>query len=158
MFSPSNGGSRGSGGDGGVRKKKPPTGEAFPAGITNDPVPVVFTQGTLIKLISWTLGPLLLTLLGAISAFFFFYHKTNSHLINTEVHLAQGERSKLETKVEASRQRAETRRVIKSHIDVKCREIRVEQKEQIQELGRELKSEQKKQFTKILSEIKSRHD
>jgi hypothetical protein len=118
------------------------------------PMEVVFTAQTFRKLIAWTFGPLLIVLVGGLSAFFYFYHKTNSHLDDPVIHLTRGERTKLETKVEAHKERTKLKKEITGHFDVKVREIRVEQKEQVIQLGNELKAAQRARLNKILIEVK----
>ena len=140
---PTNGGSSGNGGDNGGSDKDPP-----------EPIPVVFTQQTFTKLIIWTLGPLLVTLIGAASGFLYFYHKTNTHIEDPTIHLSRGERDKLENKSEAKAERKQLQQTIKAHIDIKVREIKVEQKEQIDTLSSELKKDQRVRLNKILNEVK----
>lgn len=144
----------------GSGKGKRPTGEAYPAvggekaPEPDGPLEVVFKAETFRKLIVWTLGPVMLTLIGAISAFFYFYHQTHTHMADPTIHLTRGERSKLETKEEAKTARKGIKNEIKDHFDVKVRELRVEQNEQVSQLGRGLKAEQKEELRKILSEVK----
>lgn len=115
------------------------------------PIPVVFTQKTFIKLISWVLGPVITILIGAISAFFYFYHQTNSHMDNKNIH---PNRLEIETKLEARSQRRELRKDIAEHVDIKVREIKVEQKEQIDRAKIELKRQQNYHYNKLINEIK----
>lgn len=172
LMAPRNGG--GSGPPSG--RKKAPTGDAYPIvgdksggngnGDNGDdeedgedqlsevPMEVVFKAETFRKLIIWTLGPMLITMIGAISAFFYFYHQTNSHMGDPTIHLTRGERGKLETKEEASKERKKLEKDITSHFDVKVREIRVEQREQVEKIGKKLEHDQKIRLNQILTEVK----
>jgi hypothetical protein len=167
LMSPSSTGGSTGGGD----RSKRPTGEAYPAvGSSVEekkerdpqecrieperPMEVVFTQDTFRKLIAWTLGPLLTLLVGAVSAFFYFYHSTNSHMTDPTIHLNRGERIKFETKEEAKAERKKLKHEIKSHIDVKVREIKVGQKEQLQESLDKITKQNEKQFKKLVREIR----
>lgn len=114
------------------------------------PIPVVFTQATFIKLIAWTLGPVVVF----ISAALFFYHKTTVHMGDPNIHLGKSERSKLENKVEARAERKKLRSDIKEHVDIKVREIKVEQKEQLTQVKDDLKHQQKIIYRKILTELR----
>jgi ribosomal protein L23 len=165
MMSPNNGGGIPTGG-----RKRPPTGETSSLGGLEEnggkrdletnvfkpdiPIEVVFKAETFRKLIVWTLGPMMITLIGAISAFFYFYHKTSVHLDDPGIHLARGERDKLESKIEAKTERKKLKKEIITHFDVKVREIKVEQREQVEKIGRKLRSEQRSNLNKILSEVK----
>jgi hypothetical protein len=144
----------GSAGDGGGKKPPQDPNECRIDDIAEKPIPVVFTQKTFTKLIAWTLGPLLLTLVGSISAFFYFYHKTNVHLTDPTIHLIRGERLIFETKQEAKVERKRLKSEITGHFDVKVREIKVEQKEQFHKLGTKLRRQQTNQLMKILTEVK----
>lgn len=155
------------------RRSKPPTGSMHPtsgggggAGTTDrvdlskiEPMEVVFKAEAFRKLIIWTFGPTLLTLIGALSAFFYFYHRTNLHIADPAIHLTRGERGKLETKEEATKERKKLKKEITDHFDVKVREIRVEQNEQVKEIGKKLEKDQKSRLNKVLHEvIKTRRD
>lgn len=171
LMSPSNGGGSTPTG-GGVRgpNEKRPSGQAHPAVSggegggpkdpkecnvePNKPMEVAFTQQTFRKLIAWTFGPLLVVLVGGLSAFFYFYHKTNSHIGDPTIHLTRGERISLETKAEAREERKKIKKDIITHFDVKVREIKVEQKEQMTKIVKSLEEEQKSQYYKLLKEIK----
>jgi len=162
LMSPNNG----SGGLSG--RKKPPTGEVTPAAgggegngggenpgkTSSSPMEVVFKAETFRKLIIWTLGPMLVTLMGAASAFFYFYHRTNVHIEDPSIHLTRGEREKLETTEEAKKARLELKTQITSHFDVKVREIKLEQKEELKELSKGLVQDQNIRLNKILDEVK----
>lgn len=120
------------------------------------PIPVVFTHKTFIKLIAWVLGPVVTILFGAISAFFYFYHQTNAHIEDMNIHLGKKERSQIETKIEAAGERKKLQDDITDHVDIKVREIKVEQKEQLQEAKKELKRQQTYHYNKIITEIRER--
>jgi hypothetical protein len=115
---------------------------------------VVFQKSTFIKLIVWSLGPLLLTLIGAISAFFYFYHETKIHIDDPNIHLGKTERTKLETKAEAKVERKKIRDNIKQHVNVKMREVKVEQREMLQQATKKLQTQQAQHYRKILTEIR----
>lgn len=164
LMSPSNGGGGASAGN--TPPEKRPTGEAHPA-VTcgpkdpkacnvepDKPMEVVFTTQTFRRLIAWTFGPLLVVLIGWLSAFFYFYHKTNTHLSDPTIHLLRGERGKLETKLEAKQSRAKLETDIKKHFDLKTGQIGVENAKQITKIGKELRKEQRGQYHRLLKEIK----
>lgn len=115
-------------------------------------VPIVFAQSTFVKLILWTLGPLLIF----ISTALYFYHKTNVHMDDKNIHLGDSERLKIQTKEEAKNQFKKAKEDIKEHVDIKVREIKVEQKEQLDNTKRELKKQQYYHYNKILEEIRKR--
>jgi hypothetical protein len=164
LMSPSNGG-----GSTGVKR---PTGEAHPTVSSSgndgngggdgkdpkerryEPMEVVFTSQTFRKLIAWTFGPLLVVLVAGLGGFFYFYHQVNNHMGDPTIHLTRGERDSLENKGEAVKARKQLKEEIITHFDVKVREIKVEQKEQVNKLGEELKKDQTSQLTKILVEVK----
>lgn len=162
MMSPNSGKGSSTGGSG--KKKRPPTGEVRSSSGKSDfeedsssisgPIEVIFTQQTFTKLIAWVLGPMLLVLISAISAFFYFYHQTSIHLSDPTIHLTRGERAKLETKIEAKVSRKKLKTEITNHFDLKVREIKVENGEHIEKLGDALKKEQTKHLNKILIEVK----
>jgi hypothetical protein len=154
----------GSGGGGGGDRPKRPSGEGHPAVRVTEgsqpqvlalqPMPVVLTVGTIIKLASVIIIPLL----GALSAGIYFVHKTNAHVDDPEVHLSKGERYKLETKVEAKQERKKLEGSLKREMQLRAREIKqdvaAEQKVQIKKLGTELKLEQKAWGDRLLREVK----
>lgn len=157
---PTNGGS----GDGGGRKPrlKNPSGEVQPTGpstsgsmpsIMVSPMPVVLTIGTIIKLASVIFVPLL----GIISAGIFFFHKTNLHIEDTNVHLLSDERPKLETKSEANKARMKMEDSIKRELRVSMRELQQDvsmtQTVQIKKLGSDLKQDQKTWGDRLLKEM-----
>jgi hypothetical protein len=158
MMSSNNGGGAPS------ERKKPPTAETQPVGQEQQPMEVVFTAGTIRMLEKklrkerrWLSIPLFLLLVTVISGFFYWYWKTNVHIDDPTIHLTRGERGKLETKAEAKVERKKLKREITHHFDVKIREVKVEQREQILQLGKTLKRGQKQQFKKILTEVKKAH-
>lgn len=158
---PSNGG----GGGGGERPKRP-SGEGHPAVVVPDedgnpttaviaqPMPVVLTVGTIIKLASVIIVPML----GALSAGIYFVHKVNAHVDDPVIHLTRGERSKLETKSEAKTERKKLETSIKREVKLQARELKqdlaAEQKVQIKKLSNELKRDQRVRFNQILDEVK----
>lgn len=156
---PTNGG----GGGGGKPRLKHPSGETqhvAPSGsdshpsIMVGPIPVVLTVGTIIKLA----GVIFVPLLGIISAGIFFFHKTNLHIVDTNVHLFSDERPKLETKKEANLARENMENSIKREFRVSVREFQQDvtatQTVQIKKLGVELKQEQRIWGDRLLSEVK----
>jgi hypothetical protein len=162
MMAPNNGGS--SAGSGGGKR---PIGEtpAVNSGAEDrdpnecriepeKPMEVVFAQQTFRKLIAWTFGPLLVVLVGGLGAFFYFYHRTNTHLEDPTIHLTRGERSKLETKAEAKRSREELETDIKRHFDLKTGQIQLNNAKQINKIGKQLQTEQRVHYQRILKEIK----
>jgi hypothetical protein len=80
------------------------------------------------------------------------------HMENKTTHLADGERGRLETKVEAGKARDKMERVIRREIKVSVGEmaqkIGEQQKVQVEKLGEELKREQKTRFIQVLQEVK----
>jgi hypothetical protein len=147
---PGNGG--GGGGDG-DRPKRPrrmtqPSGqtaalpadeEGNPTPVIARPMPVVLTIGTIVKLASIIVIPLL----GAISAGIYFFHKTNAHIEDPVIHLTRGERHKLETKVEAKKARSKLEKSITREVKLQARELK-----------QHLLEKQKTQFDRILTEVK----
>lgn len=119
-----------------------------------DPVPVVLTSQTFIRLLSWIAIPLL----GVISASLFFYWKTQVHMDNQEIHMVTGERAGFESKIEAKQSREKIVKEIKQHQEVKIRELRVEQKEQIQDLGTQLQRAQRREIRSVIQEIRKGRD
>jgi uncharacterized phage infection (PIP) family protein YhgE len=113
-------------------------------------MPVVLTIGTIIKLASVIIVPLL----GGMSAGIYHYHKTNTHIDDSSIHLTRGERYKLETKVEAKKARKRLEKSIKREVKLQARELKqdlsAEQKSQIEKLGHELKRDQRR----LLDEVK----
>lgn len=154
-----------SGNGGGTGGNNPPKDPKYCKLKSDKPMEVVFTSDTFKKLIVWTLGPLLAVVVTGISAFFFFYHKTMTHIENSTIHLTSGERIKLETRAEAIKARTSIQRNIINHFNLKIREVKVEQQEQArviadklkvnaQNVADELKDLQQKQLNKILSAVK----
>ena len=115
---------------------------------------VVFTNQTFRRLIAWTFGPLLVVLIGGLSAFFFFYADTNAHKNDPTIHLIRGERGKLETKLEAKKAREDLETDIKKHFDLKTGQIGVRNEKRITKIGKQLQKEQKVHYRRLLSEIK----
>jgi len=136
------------------RNRKPPTGEAFPVQSPPEPLEVVFKAETFRRLIAWTFGPLIVVIVGVISAALYFYHHTNVHLEDPTIHLTRGERGKLETKIEAVKARDKLEKDIKNHFDLKTGQIKLENAKQINKIGNQLRSEQKIHYRRLLSEIK----
>jgi hypothetical protein len=110
------------------------------------PIPVVLTLGTILKL--------MVPIFGLVSLGLAFYWQTRTHVDNKSIHLESGERSKLETRVEATDRTKQIVSTIKTHVDLKMRQQRVDQKEQILKVGEELKQQQKQQLSEILIEVK----
>jgi hypothetical protein len=151
--------------DGGDRKKLDSDGFGYPKvnreklekkSDGESPIPVVFTPKTFVKLIAWVLGPVLTILLGAISAFFYFYHQTNTHMQDENIHLRRTERSQIETKAEALDERKKLQDDIAEHVDIKVREIKVEQKELVDKAKIELKKQQSYHYNNIITEIREK--
>lgn len=153
----------GSGGGGGGEKPKRPSGEGHPAvpakdgnptAVVSGPMPVVLTIGTIFKLASVIIVPLL----GVISVGIYHYHKTNTHMDNPAIHLGNGERPTFETKIEANKARERLDTSIKREVKLQAREIKqdvtAEQQAQIKQLGVELKLEQKAWGDRLLNEVK----
>jgi hypothetical protein len=148
----------GGGGGGGnpprKRRRAPPSGVVVPvksevSGAIIQPQPVVLTLGTIIKLASIIVVPLL----GILSAGIYFVHKTNTHCENKSIHLSPGERYQLETKAEAKEARAKLDVSIKREVKLQARELKQdlssEQKSAIKKLGNELKSDQLRLLTEV---------
>jgi len=110
------------------------------------PIPVVLTLGTILKL--------MVPIFGLVSLGLAFYWQTRTHVDNKSIHLESGERSKLETKGEATDRTKQIVKTIKTHVDLKMRQQRVDQKEQILKVGEELKQQQKQQLSEILIEVR----
>jgi hypothetical protein len=159
MMPPNGGG----GGGGSGRRPARKSGEGHPAvSVSNDsssaliaqPMPVVLTVGTIIKLASVIIVPML----GILSAGIYHYHKTNAHIDDAVIHLKHGERPKFETKSEAKEERKKLEGSIKREMKLRAREIKqdvaAEQKVQIKKLGTELKLEQKAWGDRLLQEVK----
>jgi len=132
----------------------PPRGSGSQPEIVISPMPVVLTVGTIIKLASVIMVPLL----GVLSAGIYFFHKTNVHIEDTSIHLTHDERPKLETKVEAVKARNLLEESIKREVKLQAREIKQdvvdEQKVQIKKLGSELKMDQRLWGERLLGEMK----
>jgi hypothetical protein len=168
VMSPSNGG----GGSTSGGRRTPPTGEVQSAEGTKlkedgdekdpreckpepkKPMEVVFSPQTFRRLVAWTFGPLLIVLVGALTAFFYFYADTNAHKRDPTIHLTRGERAKFETKAEAKSERTKLKKEITTHFDVKVREIKVEQVEQWQDSMKKVTAQQARQYQKIMKEIR----
>lgn len=162
MMSP---GSGSGGGDGSEGRPKRPSGIAHPtvsvpaaappeACNVQEPMPVVLAKGTFIKFGVLIFGSLLITISGVLAFYWKHHYETTTHMKDGTIHLTSGERGKLETKAEAKESRKKITRTIKAHVDIKLREVKVEQKAQIQKLGDDLKREQKAGLKRILNEVK----
>ena len=131
----------------------PSTSGSYPS-IVIPPMPVVLTAGTIIKLASVILVPLI----GIISSGVYFFHKTNNHIEDVSIHLLRDERPGLETKAEAKKCRKEMEESIKREFKVSFREIKQDvinvQTAEIKKLGIELKIEQKMWGDRVLGEVK----
>lgn len=117
------------------------------------PMPVVLTIGTIIKLALTIIVPIL----GLVSTGIYFFHKTNLHIDDPTVHLTRGERATLETKAEAAVARKKMEKSITRELTVKTRELKQDlgdqQVKQFKKLGRELKTDQKYRFDQLMKEI-----
>jgi len=144
-------GSSGGGGNGPGGLPPDQTGPRIPI-VT--PLPVVFTLGTILKV----LIPVIITLLGGFSAVIYFFHKTNIHMDDPTVHLTRGERGKLETKKEAKEARTELKDTITSQFKVETQGLKQElvksQRDQIKVLGEELKTAQTAQSKRIMKQLR----
>jgi hypothetical protein len=78
--------------------------------------------------------PSVTAILGLIVAAVHFHYDTRTHVKNKVIHLGTAERPLLETKAEAKKARAKMIKVIRVQLDVKHRELKVDQREQIQEI------------------------
>lgn len=127
--------------------------EENPTAAIARPMPVVLTVGTIVKLASVIMVPLL----GILSAGIYHYHKTNVHIEDPVIHLTRGERSTLENKEEAKKARSKLETSIKREVQLSARELKqdlaTEQKAQIKKLGTELKTEHRTRFERLLSEV-----
>jgi len=116
-------------------------------------MPVVLTIGTIVKLASVIMVPLI----GLISSGIYFIHKTNIHVDDHDIHLSSGERFKLETKGEAIRAREKLEVSIKREVKLQAREIKQdvvdEHKVQIKQLTSDLKADQKSWCDRLLKEV-----
>lgn len=114
------------------------------------PLPVVLTHSTLLKLALSIIGPLIVLVSGAL----YFFHQTKIHIADPTIHLARGERSKLETKAEANAQRKEIAKTIKAHVDLTMGQVQLRQERQIKKLGEHLETEQRQGLKRVLNEVK----
>lgn len=158
MMSSNNGGSGGgSDGDQSGPKRKS-SGSANHKCIMNGapsvPLPVVLAKGTFLKFGVLIFGSLLITISGVLAFYWKHHYESTTHMKDGTIHLTSGERAKLETKAEAKASRKRIVKIINTHVDLKMREVKVEQKAQIQKLGDELKQQQRQDLRKILSEVK----
>jgi polyhydroxyalkanoate synthesis regulator phasin len=122
------------------------------------PVQVVLAKGTFLKFALMSLGSLLISI-STILAFYWRSHfETKSHIANGTIHLTSGERSTLETKVEAQKHRKKLVGEVSKKVELHFREIKVRQdeqiKRQIKNVADDLKTSQKYEFNKILQEVK----
>lgn len=139
----------GGGGGGGGNRPNRPSGEGHPAVPPADedrnptavitPMPVVLTVGTIIKLASVIMVPLM----GILSAGIYHYHKTNAHVDDPVIHLTRGERSKLETKAEAQKARTKLEESITREVKLQAREIK-----------QDVAADQKSWGDRLLQEVK----
>lgn len=109
------------------------------------PVPIALSWSTIFKLVA----PALLAIAGLIAAGAVFYSQTQAHLVNKVAHIGPMERERLETKEQARVARFVLFKRIEDSHAVKIREVKVEQREQIQKLGESLKAEQQKIFREV---------
>lgn len=143
QFSPPSGGS----GTGPPSRPPKPSGEVVERrrapSADYRPVPIALNLSTVLKLTI----PALLGIVGTISAAMYFFHQTKVHMANPIIHLEAGERDKLETKHEAKHERGKMIIEIKKSNTIMKRELKVDQREQIETLGNELKLEQRRILT-----------
>lgn len=174
-MSPASGTGSGGAGGGGednskLDKPKAPSGVAYPAvkmpsvdknssdlkdkSVLVDPMPVVLTIGTIMKLSTVVIIPML----GVISAGAYFFHKTNGHMEDPVVHLSRGERGQLETKIEARKARKELDKSIKRELTLQTRELKQDLGEQqtiqFKKLSTEIRLDQKRGLNQILEEVR----
>lgn len=109
------------------------------------PIPIVLNWNTIIKLAA----PAVVTLVMAIAAGGIFWSNTRTHLKDTARHISPADRQQLETKSSAKVARSRMIKALKKNTALRVREIKVEQREQIQKLGAELKTDQRR----ILREV-----
>ena len=162
----------GVGGGGGSSRKKPPSGvvnmvvpgdRKDPTGpvqsceapsLLNQPMPVILTLGTILKLASIITIPMI----GLLSTGLYFFHKTNIHLEDSTIHLGRSERAKLETKAEANEARSKLAKSISRELSIQTRELKQDlgdqQARQYKKLCKEIRSDQKKRFDVILNEVR----
>ena len=156
----------------GPRRIRPPSGTAYPAVGGGDPpdppdefndlsnpgsttpIPVVLARWTFIKFGVIMFGSLILTFSSVLAIYWSHYYKVEYHITNGNAHLSVGERDKLETKVQAQQARTKMLKAIKTHTNVKIREVVVEQREEFQKWSGEQEKDHKRQFEKVLKEIK----
>lgn len=159
-----------------IERNKKPSGMAYPVTTGNNeplgsgnngsgsgpprvgdktqPIPVVLTLSTIIKLIAGIMGPLIL----GVSTILCFYWKAHwqaqQHIGDQSIHFSSQEKGKFETKEESKIAHKELLDNLKSHVDLRYREVAVKQKEDIQQLGEELKSQQQASFQRVLAELR----
>jgi hypothetical protein len=119
-----------------------------------EPQTVVLAKGTFLKFGVLLFGSLILTISGILAFYWKHHYESTTHQNDMTIHLKSGERPKFETKAEAKASRKRTVRIIKAHVNIKLREVRVDQKAQIQRLGDELKASQQAQIRQVLTEVK----
>lgn len=120
--------------------------EACPLQGVDQIIPIKLEWQTIAKLVA----PALLAVIGVIAAAAIFYANTRAHLGDRLKHFTLVERQKLETKESGRIARFKLLRDLKKDNAIRVREIKVEQREQIQTLGSQLQAEQQK----ILREVR----
>ena len=104
------------------------------------PFPIVLNLRTMLALIV----PVITAVIGATGVMLNQFHETKSHIKNKSIHV------EAESKAEAKQARTEMIKAITGRQDVKIREVKVDQREQIEKLGETLRGEQRA----ILREIR----
>lgn len=154
MMAPPSGG----GGSGGGNEDPTPVRPHRPSDgfvpVSKEPMEVILNARMMRKIFLWVMGPLLAFLLTSASLLIYFYHSANAHMGNEYIHLGNREREKLETKEEAVDARKKLRKVLSAHIDMKMREVKVEQKEMLQQATKKIQTQQQDHYRNMLREIR----
>jgi len=131
-------------------KRKSISGETLPLSSDEAPIPVILTKKTILKLVAFTVGPLLIGISTVLCFYWQSHWKVESHLDDKTIHLKSGQITELETKKEAVAARRELLGSIKRHQDLLHREQVIQLKESVLDLEKTLEKKQ----TSMLNELK----
>jgi hypothetical protein len=98
--------------------------------------------------------PALIAIVSSASTLIYFYLSTKQHMANDGAHLRADERGKLETKTDARVRTKSLIGVFKRDLKLRTREIKVEQREQIQAATKKLAKDQRAHYIQILNEVR----
>lgn len=138
-----------------TRERKSVSGTAYPSvsqmvAAEGNPVPIALNLATILKLVA----PALVAIVGAVAAGAYFYHDTKQHLKNAEIHMAVGERLRLESKADARAARKEMLTLLGKQHAMMIRELKVRQAEEIRASAKALTSDLRREQRKILKEVR----